>query len=181
MPTVTHYTDNSSSRRRLTILGTVTLAHVLALAACTATDGSAPQSADAGKSYERVTTVDIEEPADLAAPAVGEAQSIIVTGARRASNSYDSPAYVMPVQTATDPGRERYEGKEVSAVKLTGMEPVSTFSVDVDSGAYTNTRRFLNQGMLPPKAAVRTEEMINYFRYDYPRPISTKTPFSVTT
>ncbi|MEM7702212.1 MAG: VWA domain-containing protein [Pseudomonadota bacterium] len=181
MPTSTHYTEHSSSRRRLTILGTVTLAHVLALAACTATNGSAPQSADAGQSYERVTTVDIEEPMEAEADVAYEAQSIIVTASRRASNSYDSPTAVMAVQTATDPGRERYEGKEVSAVKLTGMEPVSTFSVDVDTGAYTNTRRFLNQGMLPPKAAVRTEEMINYFRYDYPRPISTKTPFSVTT
>ncbi|MEO1729801.1 MAG: von Willebrand factor type A domain-containing protein, partial [Pseudomonadota bacterium] len=88
--------------------------------------------------------------------------------------------YVPPVVVPTDPGREQYDGKEVSAVKLTTSEPVSTFSVDVDTGAYTNTRRFLTQGMLPPQAAVRTEEMINYFRYDYPRPTSTKVPFSVT-
>jgi Ca-activated chloride channel family protein len=87
----------------------------------------------------------------------------------------------MPVATATDPGRERYDGEEVSPVKLTQAEPVSTFSVDVDTGAYANTRRFLNQGMLPPRAAVRTEELINYFRYDYPRPESREVPFSVTT
>ncbi|MEM6584536.1 MAG: VWA domain-containing protein [Pseudomonadota bacterium] len=91
------------------------------------------------------------------------------------------PGYVMPVQTAVDPGRERYEGEEVSPVKLTQAEPVSTFSVDVDTGAYANTRRFLNQGQLPPRAAVRTEEMINYFRYNYPRPQSTQVPFSVST
>jgi Ca-activated chloride channel family protein len=99
------------------------------------------------------------------------------TGALRGA----PPAYVMPVQTAIDPGRERYEGEEVSPVKLTRSEPVSTFSVDVDTGAYANARRFLNQGQLPPRAAVRTEEMINYFRYDYPKPESRDVPFSVTT
>ena len=88
---------------------------------------------------------------------------------------------IPPVMVATDPGRERYDGKEVSAVKLTRAEPVSTFSVDVDTGAYANVRRFLTAGQLPPKDAVRTEEMINYFRYDYPLPDSRETPFSVTT
>jgi Ca-activated chloride channel family protein len=61
---------------------------------------------------------------------------------------------------------ERYAGKEVSAVKVVDLEPVSTFSVDVDTGAYARFRRFLTQGKLPPRAAVRTEELINYFRYD---------------
>jgi len=88
---------------------------------------------------------------------------------------------IPPVMVATDPGRERYDGKEVSPVKLTRAEPVSTFSVDVDTGAYANVRRFLTAGQLPPKDAVRTEEMINYFRYDYPLPDSRETPFSVTT
>lgn len=88
---------------------------------------------------------------------------------------------IPPVMVATDPGRERYDGKEVSPVWLTRAEPVSTFSVDVDTGAYANVRRFLTAGQLPPKDAVRTEELINYFRYDYPLPDSRDTPFSVTT
>jgi Ca-activated chloride channel family protein len=88
---------------------------------------------------------------------------------------------VSPVMVATDPGRERYDGKDVSAVKLTRAEPVSTFSVDVDTGAYANARRFLSQGQMPPRDAVRTEEMINYFRYNYPAPDSRKAPFSITT
>ncbi|MBX9884363.1 MAG: VWA domain-containing protein, partial [Novosphingobium sp.] len=53
--------------------------------------------------------------------------------------------------------------------------------VDVDTGAYTNARRFLTSGQLPPKDAVRTEEMINYFRYAYPLPEKREAPFSVTT
>jgi len=91
------------------------------------------------------------------------------------------PGYVPPVMVATDPGNERYDGKEVSPVHLTRAEPVSTFSVDVDTGAYANMRRFVSQGQLPPQASVRTEEMINYFRYDYARPDRRDTPFSVTT
>jgi Ca-activated chloride channel family protein len=57
--------------------------------------------------------------------------------------------------------------------------PLSTFSVDVDTASYSNTRRFLKDGQLPPKDAVRTEELINYFSYDYPQPVG-NAPFSVT-
>jgi len=91
------------------------------------------------------------------------------------------PHHIPPVMVAQDPGRERYDGKEVSPVKLTASEPVSTFSVDVDTGAYANARRFLMQGRMPPRDAVRTEEMINYFRYNYPMPDSREAPFSITT
>jgi Ca-activated chloride channel family protein len=76
---------------------------------------------------------------------------------------------------------ERYDGKEVAAIQQVLANPVSTFSVDVDTGAYANVRRFLTQGQDVPAAAVRTEEMINYFRYDYPRPDSREAPFSITT
>jgi len=58
--------------------------------------------------------------------------------------------------------------------------PLSTFSIDVDAASYSNVRRFINQGSLPPKDAVRIEEMINYFTYDYPQPKG-KHPFSITT
>src|SRR5947209_10778167 len=57
--------------------------------------------------------------------------------------------------------------------------PLSTFSIDVDTASYSNTRRFLSEGRLPPKDAVRIEELINYFNYDYPQP-SGSAPFSVT-
>jgi len=57
--------------------------------------------------------------------------------------------------------------------------PLSTFSIDVDAASYANTRRFLNQGVLPPTDAVRIEEFINYFTYKYPRPADNQ-PFSIT-
>ena len=106
----------------------------------------------------------------------------MVAGAPPPSPEASRYAYhVPPVMVAQDPGRERYDGKEVSPVKLTRAEPVSTFSVDVDTGSYANARRFLTQGQMPPRDAVRTEEMINYFRYNYPLPDSREAPFSITT
>lgn len=77
--------------------------------------------------------------------------------------------------------REKYAGESVASIKRVADEPVSTFAVDVDTGSYSNVRRFLTDGKLPPEAAVRTEEMINYFRYDYPKPSSREAPFSVST
>jgi Ca-activated chloride channel homolog len=77
--------------------------------------------------------------------------------------------------------RERYAGQAVASIKSVTSDPVSTFSVDVDTGSYANVRRFLTQGQQPPVAAVRTEEMLNYFRYDYPMPKDQSRPFSVTT
>lgn len=76
--------------------------------------------------------------------------------------------------------RERYAGEEVAAVQAVADTPVSTFGIDVDTGSYANVRRMLNQGSLPPQAAVRTEEMLNYFRYDYPAPEDRSRPFSLT-
>lgn len=58
--------------------------------------------------------------------------------------------------------------------------PLSTFSIDVDAASYSNIRRFINSSQLPPKDAVRIEEMINYFNYDYPQP-SKNDPFSINT
>ncbi|MEO7045326.1 MAG: von Willebrand factor type A domain-containing protein, partial [Ferruginibacter sp.] len=59
-------------------------------------------------------------------------------------------------------------------------DPLSTFSIDVDAASYSNVRRFLNSNQLPPAGAVRTEEMINYFKYNYPQPTG-KDPFSINT
>lgn len=76
---------------------------------------------------------------------------------------------------------ERYQHFDENPVRLAAEHPVSTFSIDVDTGAYANVRRFLNQGRLPPQDAVRVEEMINYFDYEYEAPSSRDTPFKVST
>ncbi len=76
--------------------------------------------------------------------------------------------------------RENYNHFNDNPVKRVVEQPVSTFSIDVDTGAYANVRRLLNQGSLPREDAVRIEELVNYFSYDYPQPEG-KQPFSVTT
>ena len=82
---------------------------------------------------------------------------------------------------AMAPNAEHYDGKPVSPIKRVADAPVSTFAVDVDTGAYANVRRFLKKGETPPPEAVRTEELLNYFRYDYPLPADRSQPFSITT
>jgi Ca-activated chloride channel family protein len=77
--------------------------------------------------------------------------------------------------------RERYEKNPVATIQAVADAPVSTFSVDVDTGSYANLRRMLTAGEMPPPDAVRTEELLNYFRYDYPLPRDRSRPFSVTT
>ena len=90
-----------------------------------------------------------------------------------------------PAESIRLPGtginREKYAQIEANAVKLVAENPVSTFSIDVDTGSYAVVRRHLNQGQLPPSNAVRIEELINYFDYQYPNPINSDTPFFVST
>ena len=76
---------------------------------------------------------------------------------------------------------EHYAAREDNPVRRTSEQPVSTFSIDVDTGSYANVRRMLNQGVRPPADAVRAEEFINYFDYGHPAPASRETPFRVTT
>ena len=75
---------------------------------------------------------------------------------------------------------EEYGHRDENQWQSPRRQPLSTFSIDVDAASYGNVRRFLREGNLPPKDAVRVEEMINYFRYDYPNPRG-EHPFSVTT
>ncbi|WP_207849354.1 MULTISPECIES: VWA domain-containing protein [unclassified Pseudomonas] len=79
-----------------------------------------------------------------------------------------------------DEQREQYQALADNPIHSVAEAPVSTFSADVDTGAYANVRRLLNQGRLPPEGAVRLEEMVNYFPYHYTLP-SDGSPFGVTT
>lgn len=65
---------------------------------------------------------------------------------------------------------ESYAGISENGFRNPGKNPLSTFAVDVDAASYSNVRRFINNGGMPPKDAVRIEEMINYFDYEYPQP-----------
>lgn len=97
------------------------------------------------------------------------------------------PQYAMKSMAAPSPtsGCANFNTEDYSAISENGFKgvvnnPLSTFSIDVDNASYSNIRRFINMGQLPPKDAVRVEEMINYFHYDYAQPKSSE-PFSITT
>ena len=76
-------------------------------------------------------------------------------------------------------GRDQFEAFDPNPVKVVAEEPVSTFSIDVDTASYAFMRAALNRGVLPQPDAVRVEELINYFPYDYAPPESRETPFAV--
>ena len=127
---------------------------------------------------------DVAQP-EQAAP-VAELNSEPVQGvlAKRMSLSAPMPARHLMQDSAAQEyrsaPREQYESLPENPVHRVAETPVSTFSVDVDTGSYANVRRFLNQGRLPPQGAVRLEEMLNYFPYDYALPTD-GSPFGVTT
>ncbi|UPQ80902.1 von Willebrand factor type A domain-containing protein [Flavobacterium azooxidireducens] len=75
---------------------------------------------------------------------------------------------------------ESYESFEENAFESPSTAPLSTFSIDVDNASYTNIRRFINNGQTVPKDAVRVEEMINFFKYNYTEPTN-EHPFSIHT
>ena len=91
---------------------------------------------------------------------------------------YPTPYPARPEAGAGDTYAKIEENKFFDARK----DALSTFALDVDNASYTNVRRFLNEGQLPPRDAVRVEEMLNYFHYDYPAPAaSSPDPVRIST
>ncbi|OQP57650.1 hypothetical protein A3860_08440 [Niastella vici] len=91
--------------------------------------------------------------------------------------------YPRPLTGSTrddDFNREGYDNIKENEFQKVTDHPLSTFSIDVDAASYSNVRRVINEGKLPTPGAVRIEEMINYFSYNYPQPSNDK-PFSITT
>ncbi len=84
-----------------------------------------------------------------------------------------------PIVTKT-PNTEVFANEDANPVKVTQEEPVSTFSVDVDTASYSVMRSSLMNGRMPPRKAVRVEEMVNYFPYTYPVPGTNEAPFRPT-
>jgi len=128
-------------------------------------------------------------------PAENKLEEVVVTGfAPVADESAMSKAYepnqkmvarqhtpgVALNRTSTDFNTEDYDAITENRFHKTSDNPLSTFSIDVDAASYSNVRRFLVNGQLPAAGAVRTEELINYFTYDYPQP-KNGSPFSINT
>lgn len=111
-----------------------------------------------GKNYKYTADLEISS---------ANADSVMLNSEPKAMNDYASD-------------NEVYDTIIENNFLSTSLQPLSTFSIDVDEAAYANVRRYLQAGNLPPKGAVRIEEMVNYFQYDYPQP-QNDVPFSINT
>lgn len=109
---------------------------------------------------------------------------VAVSGSRMAAprpSAIPPPPMAPVIGVPPETNRENYQRPDDNPVKATASEPVSTFSVDVDTGSYSNVRKLLEQGSRPPADAVRAEEFINSFRYGHPAPASREVPFAFHT
>jgi len=176
------------------------------LAACAAKrEDKAAVAEHVGDASAPVETRSIEEqvasamPADVAPPSGPQQQGVARPAAaemerqaaaagrlararsemKMVSSRFAPPPPMVAQASAAD--TERYQHQQDNGVQVAAEQPVSTFSIDVDTGAYANVRRFLNNGSLPPQDAVRVEELINYFDYEYATPNTRDTPFRVST
>jgi Ca-activated chloride channel family protein len=127
-------------------------------------------STDASSALEEVTVTQAQ--GGLRAKLRG-----LFAGRKEVSAPSSAPA---PQPTVSDEGRDKFQHFDTNPVKRVKDEPVSTFSVDVDTASYSFVRRQLNAGVLPQPDAVRVEEMINYFDYAWPAAESRDEPFKPT-
>ena len=161
---------------------------LISLAACS---GSSPESpSKGGRPIAKAAAADNAlaetHPAsqELAAPARAELKKSEALGGLAMPRVAYAPMPMLQADAALpgyrDQGREQYQKIAANPLHAVAETPVSTFSIDVDTGSYANVRRFLNDGQLPPQDAVRLEELVNYFPYAYPLPTGAA-PFGVHT
>lgn len=172
---------------------TLKLQTVLISAALTALAGCAseqPQSRAEEKVLHQLLPPASPVPETESAPAPAEAlaEPMMAEQDMAAGMAYAAPARAKGKRQMTlrkmeraEAGGENYQAFDDNSTRAVADQPVSTFSVDVDVASYANSRRFLSSGNLPPLHAVRTEEFINYFDYNYPGPDQANTPFRITT
>jgi len=110
----------------------------------------------------------------------GNAQGQMTAGVQPQMMMEAAPATEPMTAAPTDPSGDEFSTFVESPVKIVKNEPVSTFSIDVDTAAYSYVRRALTDGWVPEPDAVRIEELINYFSYDYPAATDAATPFKPT-
>ena len=157
----------------------------------TSTEHDMAEATAIGKAAARQEAMPAQEAAAASDASSASLDSITVTGTRMArAQVVGAPAPVAMAAPAPPPppgsywqpsNTEKYAERKDNPVQRTREQPVSTFSIDVDTGSYANVRRMLNQGVRPPADAVRAEEFINYFDYGHPAPATRDVPFKVTT
>ncbi len=144
-------------------------------AACEALGFQAP--AETGRAYYGRGAM-MAAPVGAPPPPPAAADALVVTAQKRSERIQDVPITISGFVAQPERDTERYPDATPNPVKQVAAEPVSTFSIDVDTAAYANVRRFLKAGDLPPSDAVRVEELVNYFDYGYAPPPKGGDPFA---
>ncbi len=162
-----------------------TLTLAIGLVACTSTSEPVTGTEDAA-----IVSPSAPQPAPVPSQVRHKAQAdmaeaeIASFSSKQYATGAAAPAFIgraLHYQPPMPVDRENYHAFKENKLTLVAEQQVSTFSIDVDTGSYSNVRRFINSGQLPREDAVRVEELINYFNYGYKGPESEKTPFSVYT
>ncbi|WP_159972084.1 VWA domain-containing protein [Pseudomonas sp. 8Z] len=152
---------------------------LLLLTACSASDQESVVPAQVQPLAQPISTAQTQEPLS------GELMDVpMAAEISRKSTALTASAPIAVIDALPpsyrDETREQYQTYADNPIFSVAESPVSTFSIDVDTGSYANVRRFLNSGQLPPKDAVRLEELVNYFPYAYPLPQG-DSPFGIST
>ncbi|MBC7142174.1 MAG: VWA domain-containing protein [Rhodobacteraceae bacterium] len=137
---------------------------------------AAPAPAAEPASTARRAIGNASEPGVYAGIASGGAVGDLARAAPPAASMSDSAGHP-EIAPLPEPDTEAYSGEAPNPVKIVAEDPVSTFSIDTDTASWSVIRSSLTNGQLPPKQAVRIEEMVNYFPYDYPAPEPGEAPF----
>jgi Ca-activated chloride channel family protein len=141
---------------------------IILLASC-----QAPKTKQVLVSQDQETKVEKDVAADEPAPPPPASRGVFA-GNALATMAPPKAGYWQPENTS------RFPEASPNPVKVAAEEPVSTFSIDVDTASYGVVRNYLHDGAMPPANAVRVEEMVNYFDYSYPGPQSREAPFRAT-
>jgi Ca-activated chloride channel family protein len=155
------------------LLAGLAVSVLVALGACSAAKPEAPAADNAAPTLSDQTAERAQLHEHLAAAPLAEPAKRAAFG--RVASPHSAYALMPMPADAWPPGyrdeyREQYQKLADNPVHAVAETPVSTFSIDVDTGSYANVRRLLNGGQLPPPDAVRLEELVNYFPYAYPLP-----------
>ncbi|MBK5570060.1 VWA domain-containing protein [Ensifer sp. SSB1] len=138
-------------------------------------------AAPAAIQAEREAAASAEADAVANRMASDSAAPLSAVGAVQPQMTYlPAPTVQEDLVAAPQENRERFGKAESNPVKSAATDPVSTFSIDVDTASYAFVRRSLMEGQMPERDSVRVEEMVNYFPYDWPRPESAGAPFKAT-
>ncbi len=143
-----------------------------------AADRAAEQDLKVAEQSERRSEAFLEEVVVTASKRGGGQQFERMAAAPPQPASQAFSDGIQPIPEQRYRGEDEFSEIDTNPIKLVSEQPVSTFSIDVDTASYSFVRRQLNHGVLPQKDTVRLEEMVNYFDYQYPLPETDKQPFS---